>query len=168
MTFISLDLLTNALATKWASPDDLFLLGVRKAWQGGLPESITSHAYPHSLSSGILTVAVDSPVRQREFGFLAGEIRSRLSEAMPKASSLEIRFRTLKSFAPPRPKAHPDKIPEKRMKVLEQKAQEIASLLPDRRQRDAAYRFVLSCLEEGAILGYPESLPDPSTKPPKA
>jgi hypothetical protein len=168
MPFISLDLLTNALATKWASPDDLVLLGIRRSWSGTLPESITSHAYPHSLASGILTVAVDSPVRQREFGFLAGEIRAKLSEAIPKVSGLEIRFRTLRTFKLPRPKNHPDAIPEERMKILEQKARGIASSLPDPKQREAAFRFVLSCLEEGAILGYPESDPDPSKKRPDA
>lgn len=157
MSFISLDLLTTALVAKLASADDLVLLDLRKAWRDGFPESISSHAYLQSLASGILTIAVDSPVRQREFGFLSGEIRAKLAERVPRAAGLELRFRTARPFVLPRPRTSPVAIPDETRARLEEKARGIVSRFEEPRQREAAYQFVLSRLEEGAALGYGET-----------
>lgn len=154
MSFVSLGSLTNRMAPRWASSEDLVFAAIRREWTRSFPESISEHSYPLSFSGNLVVIGVDSPIRQREFSFLEPQLRESLRRFVPDLPECTLRFRVIRPFSP---KAHvlpPAPLPDDRLEELEQKASDIVSVLSDTRIREGAFRLVLQCLIQGAMLGF--------------
>lgn len=164
VSFISLESLTARMAPKWASSEDLLLASIRKEWARSFPESIALHSHPVSFSGQVIVIGVDTAIRQREFSFLEPHLRQSLKRLVPDLPDCSMRFRVIRPFTSlVRPSAthRNETIPSA---TLEHKAAEIVSGISDTRIRGGAFRFVLFCLMQGALLGFPDS-DDSSTSP---
>ncbi len=162
MSFVSLGSLTNRMAPRWASSEDLLFASIRREWSRSFPESISLHSYPFSFSGNQLVIGVDSPIRQREFSFLAPQLRESLKRFVPELPDCTLRFRVLRPFTPDmRPPSEP-LLSKIRHEGLTQKATEIVSGISDPRTRSGAFRFVLFCLTQGALLGFQNAGSAPS------
>ncbi|MDQ4144524.1 MAG: DUF721 domain-containing protein [Actinomycetota bacterium] len=71
------------------SPADVGKVWAR--WREIVGPGIADHADPTSLREGVLRVRADSPAWATEIGYLGGEIRSRINEAVGSALVAEVR-----------------------------------------------------------------------------
>ncbi|MHB1605972.1 MAG: hypothetical protein ACYCTV_06215 [Leptospirales bacterium] len=157
MSFISLGSLTNRMAPKWASSQDLLLANIRREWCRSFPESISFHSHPISISDHTILIGVDTPIRQREFAFLEPHLRESLKRLVPDLPDCTLRFRVLRPFTSPVRSAAIHRIETIQNELLERRATEIVSVISDAKIRSGAFRFVLFCLIQGASLGFQDS-----------
>ncbi|MHB1286099.1 MAG: DUF721 domain-containing protein [Leptospirales bacterium] len=153
MSFVSLGSLTNRMAPRWASSEDLIFAAIRREWTRSFPESISEHSYPLSFSGNLVVIGVDSPIRQREFSFLEPQLRESLHRFVPELPDCTLRFRVIRPFSPRARVLPAAPLSDVRLEELEQKAAGIVSVISDTRIRGGAFKLVLQCLIQGAMLG---------------